>query len=57
VKGIQWLREQVKDVVGTGSDSLIDFELPIQDYDYGSHIIIIARFKSNIRVYTMECHF
>jgi hypothetical protein len=40
VKGIQWLREQVKDVVGTGSDSLIDFELPIQDYDMGAILLL-----------------
>jgi sulfite reductase beta subunit-like hemoprotein len=47
VKGIQWLREQVKDVVGTGSDSLIDFELPIQDYDYGNRNLHLGWIKQN----------
>src|SRR5919197_732328 len=47
VKGIQWLREQVKDVVDTGSNSQIDFELPMQDYDYGNRNLHLGWIKQN----------
>ncbi len=33
VKGIEWLREQVRNLDGVGS---INFELPIEDYDHGN---------------------
>ena len=33
VKGIEWLREQVQNIDGSGS---IKFDPPIQDYDYGN---------------------
>jgi sulfite reductase (NADPH) hemoprotein beta-component len=48
VNGIQWLREQVKDVVGgSGSNSRIDFELPIVDYDYGNRNLHLGWIKQN----------
>lgn len=33
VKGIEWLREQVRDLDGVGS---INFDLPIEDYEHGN---------------------
>jgi len=33
VKGIEWVREQVRNLDGVGS---INFELPIEDYDHGN---------------------
>jgi hypothetical protein len=48
VKGIQWLREQVNDVVvGTGSNSRIHIELPIQDYDDGNRNLHLGWIKQN----------
>jgi sulfite reductase (NADPH) hemoprotein beta-component len=46
VKGIEWLREQVKDVVGSSSGS-IDFESPIPDYDYGNRNLHLGWIKQN----------
>jgi sulfite reductase beta subunit-like hemoprotein len=46
-KGIEWLREQVKNVVSSGSNSRIDFELPMQDYDYGNRNLHLGWIKQN----------
>jgi sulfite reductase beta subunit-like hemoprotein len=46
VKGIEWLREQVKDVVGSSSGS-IDFESPTSDYDYGNRNLHLGWIKQN----------
>ena len=46
VKGIEWLREQVKDVVGSSSGS-IDFESPTPDYDYGNRNLHLGWIKQN----------
>ena len=46
-KGIKWLREQVKEVVGSSSDSRIDFELPLQDYDYGNRNLHLGWMQQN----------
>ena len=42
VKGIEWLREQVKDVVGGNG---IGFESPIPDYDYGNRNLHLGWIK------------
>jgi sulfite reductase (NADPH) hemoprotein beta-component len=48
IKGIQWLREQVKDVVvDNGSNSRINFELPIQGYDYGDRNLHLGWIKQD----------
>jgi sulfite reductase beta subunit-like hemoprotein len=46
-KGIEWLRGQVKDVVGSYSNTRIDFELPMQDYDYGNRNLHLGWIKQN----------
>ena len=46
VKGTEWLREQVKDVVGSSSGS-IDFESPTPDYDYGNRNLHLGWIKQN----------
>jgi sulfite reductase beta subunit-like hemoprotein len=44
-KGIEWLREQVKDVVG---GNRIGFESPISDYDYGNRDLHLGWIKQNV---------
>jgi sulfite reductase (NADPH) hemoprotein beta-component len=44
VKGIEWFREQVKNVIG-GSGSGIRFEPPILDYDYGDRNLHLGWIK------------
>ena len=42
VKGIEWFREQVRNLDGVGS---INFEPPIEDYDYGNIVLHLGWVK------------